>query len=208
MSVYVPMLVRPSLPRGVRRGLEQRIYDLKLPQGSRVTWEERLYRKHYARENYWARFARMRQAAIDGGLQPGDDWVLWIDADITKVPVDLFERLSEATHALVAPLVVIENREYVNYDTAGTRPSFEHRSGTQPPEPGVYEMYSLGGCVLVPADVHRQVRFAAQADDDDTANTEWTSLCVGAAGLGYKVLWDTRVVVKHADLKAHGEEWH
>lgn len=202
--ILVPALVRSSLVASLRERYLSCIEALDAD--AEVVVDEREWPSAYPGENYWGRFARMRQAMIDEHLGE-HEYVLWVDADIAFDP-DLFTRLVQ-THeaALVSPLVLIEGRSQ-NYDTAGTRPDFDHRSGEGPPEPGVHEMYSVGGCVLVPAEVHRKVRFEAQDDTDTSANTEWTSLCEGARALGYPVLWNTSIIVHHADLPRYGEAWH
>lgn len=198
------MLIRPSLPPELRERYERCVEALDAPV--RTVVDERLWEQEDEGENYSARFARMRQAAIDEHLLD-EEWVLWVDADIS-FPPDLFERLAAtASDAVVGAYVRIEDTE-TNYDTAGTRPIFGARSEISRPAEPVVEMYAVGGCVLVPADVHRQVRFEAQPDDDLTANTEWTSLCIGARALGLRVLWNTTISVEHAFLPNYGEWWH
>ena len=87
--------------------------------------DETEYPKAYSKENYWGRFARMRQSIIDRYLD-GQDYVLWIDADIAFEP-DLYRRLvATSAQAVVSPLVLIEGTD-THYDTAGTRPNFERR---------------------------------------------------------------------------------
>jgi hypothetical protein len=202
--VLVPVLLRPSMPAV----LKQRFMDAitTLVADKTVVVDATEYPKAYRGENYWGRFARMRQGIIDRYLHD-ERFVLWIDADIAFEP-DLFQRLvATSPHAVVSPLVLIEGTQ-VHYDTAGTRPSFEERSSVRRPRPAIYGAFSVGCVVLVPAEVHHQVRFEAQADDDPTANTEWTSLCVGAAAQGRQVLWNTNIVTHHANLPAYGENFH
>lgn len=202
--VLAPLLIRPSLHPELRARF---LAAAEALEGNvRLAVDEAEWPKAYPSENYWGRFARMRQAIIERELAD-EAYVLWIDADLSFEP-DLLTRLL-AIHeaAILSPLVLIEGTE-IHYDTAGTRPAFEHRSSSRRPEPGLREMFSVGACVLVPAEIHRRVRFEAQADEDRTANTEWTSLCVGARELGWPVLWDTRLEVFHADLPAWGESWH
>ena len=202
MNVLLPALYRPGMPQALRDRFAEQI--ARLP--GEVAVDERSWEPDHPGENYWGRFARMRQAMVDEHLD-SHDYVLWIDTDITFDP-DLLHRLLETSrNAIVSPLILIEGRQQ-QYDTAGTRPDFEHRSSSGVPEPGVHDMFSVGGCVLVPAWVHHGVRFAAQSDEDQSANTEWTSLCVGAAMQGCRVLWNTEVVVHHANLPDYGEGWH
>lgn len=196
--------VRPGLHPQLLQRYEARVAALP---GIDVQWDDRPWLADHGGENYWGRFARGRQRVVDERLRDEHDWVLWIDSDLDFEPDLLWRLLATSERAVVSPVIVIEN-DGRQYDTAGTRPSFEQRSSDRPPEPGIYEMYSVGGCVLVPAEVHRQVSFAAQPDSDTTANTEWTSLCQGAWNRGYPVLWNTMIRVEHANLPSYGEAWH
>lgn len=208
-SILVPMLVRPGLHPDIKASMMAAHERMtKFMDGSlKTVWDDSTFVKAYPDENYWGRFARMRQSVIERYLQPQHDWVLWIDADIIDYPEDLFHQLYIDELSITSPLVSIAGHR-TNYDTAGTRPNFEQRSDQQPPSSGDHEMFSVGGCVLVPAEVHRHVSFQAQSDTDITANTEWTSLCVGAAKFGIRIVWRTSVVVHHANLPNYGEQWH
>lgn len=211
-DILMPVMISPRLNPVIEDQFSVQLKELLNLMGDRVDLrvDEAEYPKAYPEENYWGRFARMRQSCINQFLTDDHDWVLWIDADIIQFPPTLFHDLrdTDMLSNVVSPLVAIEGNPGINYDTAGTRPDFGSRSGMQPPEPGVYKMFSVGGCVLVPAPVHQLVEFQAQADNDLSANTEWTSLCEGARKMGYDILWNTNVVVFHADLPKYGEGWH
>lgn len=177
-----------------------------------VVYDYREYPKLYSGENFFARLARMRQAVIDDYLKPHHTDVLWIDADIVDYPVDLYQQLREVSlTGLVSPLVLVEGTE-LNYDTASFREDIRYRSSQAPPwfgAPGpVVDLLSVGGCVLVPADVHRQQQFYAQSDEDDSWNTEWLSICSYAARTSLPIRCDTRIRVYHAHLPKYGEEYH
>lgn len=169
------------------------------------------YPNKYEGENFFARLARMRQACVDVFLRPYHDDVLWIDADIVEYPLDIHSRLRATGDGIVSPVVLIEGTSE-NYDTAGMRESFDFRSGSTPPyfsSEGVVPLESVGGCVLVPAEVHRKVQFSSQPDDESRWVTEWWSLCQGAKALGYTVQCNTDIKVYHANLPDYeGENWH
>jgi GT2 family glycosyltransferase len=202
--VLVPAPIRPDMHPALLERFKNNVGAL---EDVDVWWDKRPWVKDYEGENYSRRAALGRQATIDDSLKSHHEWALWIDPDITFRPDLLWRLLATSERGIVAPLTLIEGKQ-VHYDTAGVRPSFQQHSSPEPPPSGIYEMFSVGCCVLVPAEVHRRVRFQQQDDDDMTENTEWTSLCVGAKERGYPILWNTEIVVEHADLPAYGEQWH
>jgi glycosyltransferase involved in cell wall biosynthesis len=50
--------------------------------------------------------ARCRNELLERALAPGDQWVLWLDADVQSVPTDLIARLLAARKDVVVPHVV------------------------------------------------------------------------------------------------------
>ena len=211
MSVLVPMPVKPGLNTRILNKMYANLYRLMNIVDMEVVFDYGRYPKHYDDENFFARLARMRQQMIEDFLRPRHTDVLWIDADVLEYPSTLYTDLRRVSSGVVSPLVLIEDSP-VNYDTAGMRQSFEHRSGMEPPyftgEGPLYDMESVGGCVLVPAKVHRKVKFEAQADDDQNWVTEWWSVCQGAKEMGYAVQCTTDIVVRHANLPQYGEDYH
>jgi glycosyltransferase involved in cell wall biosynthesis len=212
MRILVPMPIRPNLGQALTNRMYQNLHTLK-PEGNdlEIVIDTRSYLKHYDDENFFARLARMRQAMIDKSLRIYHDYVLWIDADIIEYPPDLFNRLRATGDGIVSPIVLIEGGTQ-NYDTAGMRESRDFRSSESPPyfsQPSpVVHLMSVGGCVLVPADIHRKVKFQAQDDFEPNWITEWWSLCEGALKLGYTVQCNTEIQVYHAELPNYGEDWH
>lgn len=55
--------------------------------------------QHRRRSN----LARVRNRLIDQGLQAGDDWALWLDADVCDYPPDLLRRLLAERRKVVTP---------------------------------------------------------------------------------------------------------
>jgi glycosyltransferase involved in cell wall biosynthesis len=55
-----------------------------------------------------AGLAAIRNHLIDHGLDATDDWALWIDVDIWRLPPDLFQRLRCANARIVAPHCVLQ----------------------------------------------------------------------------------------------------
>jgi hypothetical protein len=206
--ILVPILERPGLSETIRDHFLQQLDELDIDMD--VFKSSRPFHKEYPSENFFGRLARMRQWTVDTALRDYHTDVLWIDHDIVEFPKDLYQRLRK-TEGVVAPIVLIEGTKD-NYDTAGMREVAEHRSAVEPPwfaAPGpVVDVQSVGGCVLVPAAVHRKVKFASQPDSDENWLTEWWALCQGAIQEGFKVSCDTSVEVYHAHLPSYGENWH
>jgi hypothetical protein len=211
MSVLVPMPVKPGLNMRILNKMYSNLYRLMNLEGFEIAFDYARYPKHHDDENFFARLARMRQQMIEDFLRPHHTDVLWIDADVLEWPGDLYTMLRNVSSGVVAPLVLIEDSP-INYDTAGMRQSFEHRSGMDKPyftgDGPVYDMESVGGCVLVPAKVHRGVAFEAQDDKDENWVTEWWSVCQGAKKMGYEVKCTTEIIVRHANLPQYGEAYH
>lgn len=209
MTVLVPMPVKPGLNQEIENRMMTNLQELSMhgPRDLEVVIDHTAFPRHDEGENFFARLARMRQYMIDTYLKPEHHDVLWIDADIVSYPPDLYQQLRAVDDHIISPIVLIENTTQ-NYDTAGFRESYHNRSSMDPPwfgQPGpVVDLFSVGGCVLVPAWLHRVKGFYAQPDDDETWNTEWSSIC--QAGGGAKC--DTRIKVYHANLPKYGEEWH
>lgn len=216
MKLLVPMPIRPNLSPVLRDKCEDNLHKLleALPDevDATVVFDHAEYPKQYDHENFFARLARMRQSIIDDFLAEDIDDVLWIDADIVEYPANLYQRLRDVSETgIVSPVVLIEGTEF-NYDTASFREDLNERSTAMPPwfkQLGpIVELLSVGGCVLVPADVHRKQKFYAQDDEDTSWNTEWLSICSYATQNSLPVLCDTRIRVYHAHLPNYGESYH
>jgi len=210
MTILAPILERPGLSETIKGHFLEQFAALDIEP--EVFLSSRQFYKDYPSENFFGRLARMRQWVIDTALKDHDTEVLWIDHDIVEFPHDLYQRLRK-TEGIVAPIVLIEGTRD-NYDTAGMRESAEYRSAVENPwfigwgAGPVVNVESVGGCVLVPADVHRKVKFEAQPDTDENWLTEWWALCQGALAEGFNVSCDTSIEVYHAHLPSYGESWH
>lgn len=165
------------------------------------------------------RCAKARNWLLETYLTPAYDYVLWIDADITKYPPDLPQQLFEVhPKAVVAPLVLVENTRGF-YDNVGfienggiteTRPPYFEQTGR------LIELDSVGCCYLIPADVYEHARYEKTPVDRKghhwslwiRGHTEHWSVMQKAKELGYSI-WCTRdITVYHADLPTYGETWN
>lgn len=216
MNLLIPAPVRPNLAESVYKQFAvrlQALVDTTTEAGHNVdvVFDRKVYPRRDG-ENFFARFARLRNDIIREHLKPHHTDVLWIDADIIDFPATLALDLREASPGIVSPIVLIEGTRQ-NYDTAGMRESYEERSRMYEPwfdaDDPLVELYATGACVMVPARVHRSIPFVAQSPDDPTWNTEWTSVCEGARrryDIRTHVLTDYPIY--HANLPDYGEAWH
>jgi hypothetical protein len=159
--------------------------------------------------------ARLRQAMVDDYLKD-NDFVLWIDADISEYPADLPSRLVERCGGgIAAPLVlhapsVNPSGQFTEsdfYDTLG----FKENGGkarNKPPwfdQPGpVYDLTSVGCVYLVP----RAVYDAGGRHDFILGETEHYSVCQKAREMGLPVRAFDDLRAYHAYLPDYGECWH
>ena len=168
----------------------------------------------------YAANAIVRNALIDRYLADEHTHVLWIDADLVRVPANLIERLIDVSDsAVVAPLPYVERIDPSRgpsvenggwfYDTG----AFIWRGQGVPckwdalflHQPGdVLELDSVGTCYLIPADVYRQgARYSTVG-----GAVEHVALMAEARTLGYRVLALRALIIEHAYLPKYGEAWH
>jgi mannosyltransferase OCH1-like enzyme len=74
---------------------------LKKDVGTRVARDQRWNKK--LQRTRRAGIAVVRNYLIDHGLDDTDDWALWIDVDMWKLPPDLFQKLRQSAGRIVAP---------------------------------------------------------------------------------------------------------
>jgi hypothetical protein len=78
---------------------------LRQPVGHDIPHETR-WMTRYQRVRR-AAIAKVRNALIDGGLGPEDDWALWIDIDVWRFPPDIVQQLRAANARIVTPNCVV-----------------------------------------------------------------------------------------------------
>lgn len=154
--------------------------------------------------------AAARNLVLDRCLRSGHTHVLWIDADLVKVPADLIEQLlAVSSRDVVAPFVYVEPPGGWFYDTGGF---VKNGVGAAPHGPifpgyagGVIELDSVGTCYLAPAALYSThgLRYRVAGNE-----VEHRGLLAQARSLGYRVLATDAVKVEHAYLPNHGEHWH
>ena len=72
----------------------------KLPRAGR--WKPELQKKRRSG------LARVRNYLVANGLEQGDDWALWIDADVCDYPADIVQTLLAQRHKIVTPDCVVQ----------------------------------------------------------------------------------------------------
>jgi MoaA/NifB/PqqE/SkfB family radical SAM enzyme len=163
-----------------------------------------------------ARLGFLRNKIIDEALTD-EAYVLWLDSDIVDFPRSLLTDLIKAQVDIVAPYVLIENSGLF-YDTLAFRkdgfrfnPSITNGlASVQKPEGAaclpneLYEVDSVGTCMLVNADVYRKgVRFGQNHPE-----SEQVEFCLSARVRGFRVYVDPCVKVLHAELPKYGVAFH
>ncbi len=145
-----------------------------------------------------SRVAEVRNAVIEEYLDSEHTHVLWIDADIIRIPPDLPTKLLQRS-AVVAPIVFWDKHRPHFYDVGG----FVQNGKWANPMPPYWQnmgpivsLDSVGCCYMIPADVYRKGARYSHTD----GFTEHYSVCQDAKRQGLPVLCRTDVSVAHAFL--------
>ena len=149
-----------------------------------------------------------RNSLLDIYLKPEHEFVMWIDADIVDYPEDLALRLlREVSDGVIAPMILIEGTDryydtYTHIDLKGTparaaTPYFDVDDDLIP-------MSCVGGCYLMPAEVHRAMHYTPSGGP----GMEHLTLMRVAKKMGFDIFVTRRVKVYHADLPKWGEIYH
>jgi hypothetical protein len=150
-----------------------------------------------------------RNLLLEACLGPQHTHVLWVDADLVRVPPDLIEQLLAVSRVdVVAPLVFVEQPGGWFYDTGGFRRAGLAAAMHPPIFPGyaggLLELESVGTCYLAPAEIYREhgLRYSVTGGE-----VEHVGLLAQARALGYRVWATDSCTVEHAYLPNHGEGW-
>jgi GT2 family glycosyltransferase len=139
---------------------------------------------------------RLLMAALDD-----EDWVLWLDVDVTAYPSDVIQRLLDAGKDIVAPHCVTEPGG-PTFDWNSWREHGEVRMDALRGGPDLVRLDAVGGAMLlVRADLHREglifppylygrrSRFARDPNPftgDDVGEVETEGLGMMAKDMGYE----------------------
>jgi hypothetical protein len=152
--------------------------------------------------------AAARNRLLDRYLRPHHTHVLWIDADLVRVPATLPMQLIERSDGgIIAPLVVIEGTQTF-YDTHGFIEVSGRAFGATPPyttqRDEVIDCLSVGCCYLAPAELYLGgVRYHTTS-----GHTEHWSVCQAALAHGLPVRACRSLKVEHASLPKYGVAWN
>lgn len=139
------------------------------------------------------------------------DYVLWVDADVVDYPPTLVSTfLSQNPTGITAPLPLVEGTERL-YDTLGSIDAGgKHLVHDFPywEEAPTFDRFAPMQCVgmmfLCPAYIFS---FTGVPDCGEGYPGWWTA-CQFAHLKSLPVLMDRETIAYHADLPAHGHEWH
>ena len=157
-----------------------------------------------------------RNKCIEKFLKPHHDYVFWIDPDVVSwYSNDIVSRLLEIdSENIIAPYVFIEPHEtnpwkYERFfdidfflDENGNKYRDRYPYHDTVKMDNKYECRSVGTCVLVPARVHRRVKF-----DHLDPRGDWVSLCQGAKEINVKTYSTDEVILTHAFLPLYGKQF-
>lgn len=207
MNVLVATPARKGTPNRLLK-LSERIYQ-------HLTWPDReraFYLNDYpAAKGKYANNARARNFVVEWFLRPEHTHVLWLDADLVGVPLDIIELLAEVSETdIVAPFVLMEPNEWFGadrfYDVGGFLQDGRPFMLRAPYCEGgnLVELDSVGSCYLIPAEAYRWgARYAPKGDE-----VEHPTLMAQARAMGFKIYARRDVVVRHAFLPYYGVDLH
>jgi hypothetical protein len=164
-------------------------------------------------EHRYSKLKKLRNQIIKESLTDDFTHVFWMDVDIVEYPFDIIEKmLSVSSVDIVAPYVFIEDNPWWPwkrfYDIDGFIDSNNTKFNFVPPyNPSEGDVKtnvnSVGTCFLIPAEIHKKISY----DINDT-RLDHVGFFEKARNLGYKILVDPAIEVKHAFLPKYGEQFH
>lgn len=164
-------------------------------------------------EHKYAKYVKLRNKIIEDSLNDSYTHVFWMDVDIVEYPFDIVEKLlAISTKDIVAPYVYIEDNPWWPWkrfydidcfiDSKGIK--FDYKAPYNLSDGDVKtEVKSVGTCFLIPAELHRKIKY----DITDNRN-EHVLFFEKAKDLGYKLIVDPTIEIKHAFLPKYGENFH
>lgn len=148
------------------------------------------------------------------------DYIMLIDADIVETPNNMLTALIEHMNSynadIIAPYVLIEDTDHF-YDTHVFRTNNKRFDCGPPYAPDnkthttPFKVDSAGTCLLFKTEVfieaiaeNKKWREACRKDNVDG----YICICGTAKRMGYQILADPTVVIRHANLNKYGIQWH
>jgi GT2 family glycosyltransferase len=162
----------------------------------------------------FVKLATLRNHLIMESLED-EEYVLFVDSDVVKMPPDMLRSLLAVDADIVAPMVYIDNfREFEDtyfYDTLAfiddKNLNFEH---TYPYVPGLKDLpsqpvyiNSVGTCYLIDSKVFR----AGVKYQGSETLSEQIGFCQRAKAAGFRVAVAPDVGVLHCNFELYGEEF-
>lgn len=164
-------------------------------------------------EHKYSKYVKLRNKILEDNLTKDYTHVFWMDVDIIEYPFDIIEKLLKISDKdIVAPYVFIEDNDWWPWkrfydidcfiDSKGIK--FDYKPPYNRSDGDIKtEINSVGTCFLIPAEIHRNIKY----DINDNRN-EHVSFFEKSKKLGYKVIVDPSIELKHAFLPKYGENFH
>lgn len=161
-------------------------------------------------ETHCQRVCRVAEDALKAVDLSQWDYVMWADADVIDYPAHICSRfINFNPTGITAPLPLIEGTDRL-YDTLGSIDmEGRHLAHDAPywqvePTERLVQMKCVGMMLLVPARIFAQVG----VPDCGEGKPGWAAACDYAFMHRLPVYIDRETVALHANLPAHGHEWH
>ena len=153
------------------------------------------------------RLAVLRNKLLEEALED-EEFVFWIDSDIVEFSPSLLRDLIKANVDVIAPYVLIEGTDkfydHLAFRKDGVKFMFPDGFAIMELPKELFEVDSVGTCMLVRADVYRRgVRYP-----EDHPESEQVGFCELAKKKGFKIFVNPNLKVFHAELPRYGYSWH
>lgn len=157
-------------------------------------------------QNRYDRLAYLRNIIVEEAHPVvGEDYVLWVDSDVTKTPPSLIKDLMKYDAPVIAPAVWIEETDPPQfYDTFAFRTlQGQPLPAWNLPYKGLVEVGSVGTCYMVASRLYSQSKLRYKGGD-----SEHVSFCKQVRQLKERVYVDFNIRIEHANLPKYGRSFH
>jgi len=209
-KILVPQLISPSGASFYWKKNAENIFN-NLTFENKVRYVNSSYIE--GNEHKYAKYVKLRNQILEESLNEDYTHVFWMDVDIIEYPYDIIEKLlSISDKDIVAPYVFIEDNDWWEWkrfydidcfiDSKGIK--FDYKPPYNISDGDIKtEVASVGTCFLIPAEVHKKIQY-----DINYTKNEHILFFEKARQMGYKIIADPNIEIKHAFLPKYGENFH
>jgi hypothetical protein len=164
-------------------------------------------------DHRYLKITKLRNQIIKENLTDEFTHVFWMDVDVVDYPFDIIEKLLYISETdIVAPYVYIEDNPWWPwkrfYDIDGFIDSGGKKFNFKPPYNQTHgdiktNVNSVGTCFLIPSEIYKKVSY-----DVLDPRLDHVVFFEKARNLGYKIIVDPSIEIRHAFLPKYGEQFH